>query len=410
MSWVERVKDQIVIITGDKEEYRPQWLNANKTISYNVASFDFIGVAGTLVKRQQPKGAKYKLEIYFQGEDHLDIAKAFELSAADPRVWTIRHPFYDDLKVHPTDLFFDNSQYNVTKITGNILETIDDTNPQATVVPEEKIAQDKADTDLITADAYVNNNPTPTVTDVNSMNAGVDSLSTSTSLIITDDLESETFRNRVNKAKANISNAIGKPLAAIRAIQEVINYPSLLKQSVETRLNTLVKEFDTLVNSITTITSRKNKFLFELFGGGKITTMLIAVATPLTPADYGNKQKVLDTITTLLDSYKKYIDTLDLIQTTDADELDSYMPDSESMDNINNLVNFTISNLFLIALNSKQERSIVLEEDSDLISVTHRFLGLDATDENIDEFILNNNIGLNEHLLLEKGRILRYYV
>ncbi|MGR3177826.1 MAG: hypothetical protein ACUZ8E_07190 [Candidatus Anammoxibacter sp.] len=408
MSWIERIKDQIVIITGDKEEYSPQWLNANKTISYNVTSFDFIGVPGTLVKRRNPKGAKYKLEIYFQGDDHLDIAKAFELSAADPRVWTIRHPFYDDLKVHPTDLFFDNSQYNVTKITGNILETIDDTNPQSIIVPEEKIVQDKEDTDLITADAYVNNNPVPTVSDTNTMGATVDSLNASTAKSITDDKEAETFRNTVSRAKSNIINAIGKPLAAIRSMQEVINFPSLLKQSVELRLETLVDEFSKLVNAVITI--RNDKFLFENNAGGKVTAMMVTAATPFDTSDYGNKKKVLDTIETLLDSYRRYIDTLDSLQTTDADELDSYMPDSESMDAINNLVNFTISNLFEIALNSKQERSVVLEEDSDLISITHRFLSLDATDEKIDEFILNNNIGINEHLLLKKGRVLRYYV
>ncbi|MGR3179504.1 MAG: hypothetical protein ACUZ8E_15785 [Candidatus Anammoxibacter sp.] len=409
MSWIERIKDQIVIITGDKKEFRPQWLNANKTISYNVASFDFKGVSGTLVKRRRPKGAKYKLEIYFQGDDHLDIAKAFELSAADPRVWTIRHPFYDDLKVHPTDLFFDNSQYNVTKITGNILETIDDTNPQSTIVPEEKIAQDKEDTDIITADAYVNNNPVPEVKDLAQMNDNLDQWEVFTGNIIDDADEAETFRNKIRRAKSDVTNAVGEPLAAIRSMQEVINFPSLVTQSVELRLKTLVNEFTALATSVSVLTRRADKFLFENNAGSMITAIAVTVATPL-ETDYGNKQNVLDVIEKVLDSYNKYIETLDLLQTDDADELDSYMPDSDSMDAINNLINFTISNLFDIALNSKQERSVVLEEDSDLISVTHRFLSLDAADEKIDEFILNNNIGINEHLLLKKGRILRYYV
>ncbi len=409
MSWIERIKDQIVIITGDKKEFRPQWLNANKTISYNVTSFDFIGVSGTLVKRRRPKGAKYKLEIYFQGDDHLDIAKAFELSAADPRVWTIRHPFYDDLKVHPTDLFFDNSQYNVTKITGNILETIDDTNPQSTIVPEEKIVQDKEDADIITADAYVNNNPEPEVKDLTQMNDNLDQWKVFTGSIIDDDDEAETFRNKIRRAKSAVTNAVGKPLAAIRSMQEVINFPSLVQQSVELRLKTLINEFTALVSSVSVLTRRADKFLFENNAGSMITAIAVTVATPL-ETDYGNKQSVLDVIEKTLDSYNKYIETLDSLQTQDADEIDSYMPDSDSMDAINNLINFTISNLFDIALNSKQERSIVLEEDSDLISVTHRFLTLDATDENIDEFILNNNIGINEHLLIEKGRILKYYV
>ena len=410
MSWIEKIKDQMVIITGDKKEYRPQWLNANKTISYNIASFDFIDVPGTLVKRRKPKGAKYKIEIYFQGDDNLDISRSFEISAADPRKWIIRHPFYGDLNVHPTDLFFDNSKLNITKITGNILETIDDTNPQSIIVPEEKIVQDKEDTDIVTADAFVNNNPQPTVKDINSMDNTVNQLSISTSKVIDDAEEAETFRNLVSKAKADIINAIGEPLAAIRSMQEVINFPSLLSQSVELRLRTLVSEFNKLADSITNLTLRNDKFLFENNAGGKITAITVAISTPLDQNDYGNKQKVLDVITILLNSYNKYIETLDLIQTEDADELDSYVPDSASMILIDNLVNFTLSNLFAIALNAKQERSVVIEEDSNLIILAHRFYGPNAEDENIDELILNNNIGISVHLLIPKGRVIRYYV
>ena len=102
--------------------------------------------------------------------------------------------------------------------------------------------------------------------------------------------------------------------------------------------------------------------------------------------------------------------TLDVIQTDDSDELDSYVPDNQAMQLISSLVNFTLSNLFIIALNAKQERSIVLEADSNLINLAHRFYSLDLDDENIDELILNNNIGINEHLLVKKGRIIRYYV
>lgn len=411
MSWVERIKDQIVIITGDQREYRPQWLNANKAISYNVASFDFIDTDGSLVKRRRPKGAKYKLEIWFQGDDHLDIARDFEVSAADPRTWIIRHPFYGDLNVHPTDLLFDNSRYNTSKVTGNILETIDDINPQVSIVPEEKIIQDKEDLDVVTAAAFVNNNPEPTVSDANAMSSVVTSLNTSTDKIITNDEESADFRNLVTKAQADIINATSEPLAAIRSMQEVINFPARIKQTVASRLKALVSEFDALVDAVLTIgAKRSDKFLFENNAGGKITAITVAIATPLSADDYGNKPKVLEVIETLLNSYNKYIDTLDTLQTVDADELDSYIPDASSMILISNLVNFTLSSLFSIALNAKQERQVVLEENSNLINLTHRFYGLDVADENIDELILNNNIGINEHLLVKKGRLLRYYI
>ncbi len=410
MSWVTRIQDQIVIITGDKREYRPEFLNANIAKEYNVASFDFIDIPGTLVQRRQPRGRRYKFEFYFQGDDHLDISRAFEKSADDPRKWTIRHPLYGDLIVHPADLLFDNSKMNVTKITGNILETIDDVNPQATIVPEDKIIQDKADTDEVTAAAYVNNNPVPAVKDLTLMNDSLDQWEVFSGAIIETDEEAESFRNKVSRAKSDVINAVGEPLAAIRSMQEVINFPFQVSQSVEIRLKTLVDEFTALVDGISVLTGRADKFLFENNAGSFITAMTVAVATPIDANDYGNKPKVLNTLETLLDAYNLYINTLDIIQTDAADELDSFIPEATSMQLISLLVNFSLANLFVIALNAKQERSIVLEDDSNLINLAHRFYGLDTDDENIDELILNNNIGIDEHLLIKKGRILRYYV
>ena len=410
MSWVEDIKEDFVIITGDGKEFRPEWLNANLAKTYNIAIFNFIDIPGSLVKRRQPKGRTYKLEIYFQGDDHLDVSRAFEKSADDPRTWTIRHPLYKDLKVHPSALLFDNSKMNVTKITGDLLETIEDTNPTSSIVPEEKIIQDKEDLDVVTADAYVNNNPEPTVKDINAMDNVVDSLDASSSRLANALEDAQEFRNKVNDAKNKITNATSQALQAIRAIQEVINAPARFAATLKARIDLIKDEFDTLVDSVGVLTSRADKFLFENNAGGKVTALTVAMSTPLSADDYGNKQKVLEVIESLLDSYNKYIETLDLLQTEDADELDSYIPDSTSMQLTSSLINFTVSNLFDIALNAKQERSIVLEEDSNLIILAHRFYGANLKDEHIDELILNNNIGINEHLLVKKGRILRYYV
>lgn len=410
MSWVEKINDQIVIITGDKREYRPQWLNANKSISYNIASFNFIDVSGTLVQRRQPMGRRYKLEIYFQGDEHLDVAQAFEISSRDPRTWIIRHPFYGDLNVHPVELLFDNSIYNISKITGTILETIEDNNPQVVVAPVEKIIQDKEDTDVVTAASYANSNPEPAVKDLNTMNDNLDQWEVFTGAIIDTDEEAESFRNKVSRAKSDVINAVGEPLQAIRSMQEVINFPSIVSQSVQLRIETLVDEFVALVDGVSVLTRRADKFLFENNAGSMITAMMVTASTPLNEDDYGNKTRVLEIVELLIENNDLYLRTLDDLQTPDADELDSYIPDNDSMIAINNLVNFALSNLFAIALDAKQENGIILEEDSNIINLTHRFYGMDTDDSNIDEFILNNNIGISEHLIVQKGRTLVYYV
>ena len=120
MSWIENAKKDFTIIMQTKHgniTYTPNWLNARRSIDYNIAEFNFKNVAGTLVKRSQPMGVRYDIEIYFQGEDNLIKAQDFLDSAADPRAWTVSHPMYGQLYVQPIGLGFDDSNLNATKIT-----------------------------------------------------------------------------------------------------------------------------------------------------------------------------------------------------------------------------------------------------------------------------------------------------
>ena len=103
--------------------------------------FNFPGVSGSLVSRRLPKGRRYALELYFQGEDNTTIADAFETSADDPRPWTLSHPLYGQLTVQPLSLSFDNSKMNSTRVTGTVVETITDQYPRATTNATNQVQQ-----------------------------------------------------------------------------------------------------------------------------------------------------------------------------------------------------------------------------------------------------------------------------
>src|SRR5689334_10193222 len=126
MSWVQKTDDSFVIITGDSKRYAPRWINPSKEKEFNVAEFEFIGVPGTFVNRQKQKGRRLTFEIYFQGENHLDTAAAFDDSANDPRPWKVTHPFYGRLLVHPIKITQDNTGYNISKLVIPVIETIDE--------------------------------------------------------------------------------------------------------------------------------------------------------------------------------------------------------------------------------------------------------------------------------------------
>lgn len=408
MSWIEKIKTDLIITTGDAKEYKPQWLNATKSVDFNITEFDFVNVQGSLVDRREPKARKFNLELYFQGEDCLDTSAAFELSANDKRAWRVSHPFYGSIICHPASLLFDNTKLNVTKITGTIIETITDDKPKSNISPVDKIAEDKQALDDVCAEVFAAT-VTPEASDVSSMIDSTQQTYDEGALVARGD-DAQNYFNLFNTANAAILNATAQPLAAIRALQAVINAPAVFADNVQNRFNLLQDQFEALRNQLTNIYSPNEKRIYQAQGSAMVSSMALAAATPQTASEYGNMQAALDVAETLLNNYNQFLEDLDGLQTDNGGLPESYIPDPEPLIGLNDLISFTVSNLFDIALEAKQERAIILEEDSNAILLTHRFYGLDAADELLDYFIATNQIGLNELLQIRKGRKIFYYV
>jgi hypothetical protein len=406
MSWIEKINSELIIITGDGKEWKPLWVPTNRGTDYNVPEFEFIGLNGTLAKRTTVKGRKFNIKFYFQGDDHLDVVADFETSANDKRPWVISHPFYNSITVQPLSLDFDDSKYNCTQITGTVLETITEDNPKITTDPVDKIKLDKEALDNTFVEAF---DVTPDSTDLNTLTSNTDKFHSEGERIILINLESEQYFNLFNTANASILNGTAKPLEAIRAIQAVINYPAITTTSIKSRMELLRTQFSDLRETIAGITNRNGKKIYENNAGALISAQALASSTPIT-GDYEDKNSVLEVVESILTDYDTYLADLDSLQTDNGGEPDSYIPDASSIIALNALISYTISNLFNIALGSKQERTVYLEEDSNIILLAHRFYGLLPDDSTIDTIMKNNNIGINEMLQVRKGRKIVYYV
>lgn len=406
MSWIDKIQTDLIITTGDGKQYKPLWMPAAKSVQYNIAEFDFPEVTGTLVKRGKAKGRKFEMEIYFQGDDYLEVSNAFELSANDQRPWVILHPYYGSITVHPSGLNFDNSRYNSAKITGELLETITEDNPKTIIDPVDNIKLEKENLDEKFVDAF---DITPSTTDINILTAQNNKIYTLGSKISSVAEESEAFFNLFNTANAAVLNATALPLDAIRAVHALINAPSLFTANVKSRTAMLSSLFNSLSEEVDNITDRSEKKIYENSGGVLLSAQAIAAITPI-EGDYKNMNSVLAVIETLIDDYNQYLTDLDSLQTENGGEPESYIPDSDSIILLGSLVNLAVSNLFKIALNSRKERSIILEEDSNWVILTHRFYGLDTHDNNLVELMENNEVGLNEILQVRKGRKIIYYI
>lgn len=406
MSWLDRISKKFYITTGDNKLYSPSWMNAVKTKEWNVAEFEFINVPGTLVKRGTPKGRKFNLEIYFQGDDHLDTSEDFEKSCDDPRPWKIDHPYYGPILVQPISLSFDNTAHNVTKITGTLTETIDESNPRITVNATDKIGELHFTMNSVFEERFALE-PRMTRVDITHLTSNLDDQykKTKKKITLTDDLNA--YFNAFNEANAAINNFVEEPLLAIRTTQAVINAPILFTENAIARVGMLITQFDSLLNTIRNVSSVGQKIIFENNAGINLGAMALA---SVTDPDYANRAQVVGIIDLIVSRFNTYVSTLDSIQSLNGGNPDSYMPDQNSMQSLSNLINYTISNLFNIAANSKQERIIYLDSDTNLILLTHRYYGLDPNDDNITKMLVDNDIGLNELLQIKKNRKIAYYI
>lgn len=417
MSWVEKIKSGIIIVTGDGKTYKPLYVLTSKKTDYNIAEFVFPEIKGSLVKRGTAKGLRITLELTFQGEDHLDVAREFEISNDDRRPWNVSHPFYDSLVLQPTSIEYDSTGLNTTMIKATMIETILEDAPRVTFDPKDKVINDAVVVDEAMAVAFVVNVDPVEPVDVTALETAIDDAKTLSAFVTKTQAEAETYENKALAASTAALNAIADPAEAIATTIDFLKDPSLFAASIKDRLALFIDQFNKFAEILADLTTPNSKSIYEVQAGTLVTSMIVSTVEPTVQstvnpllADYTSSNDVLFVIDQVVATYNSYLENLDSLQTSTGGDLNSYIPDFGAVSLLNSLVNYAVSNLFKIALAAKQERVLILESDSNVINLAHRFYGLNVSDSTIDQFIAQNNIGISELLQVKKGRRLLYYV
>jgi len=415
-SWLDRVNNDFTITTGDGKTYTPKWMKATKEKEFNIAEFEFPEVEGTLVYRSLSKGRRYNIEIYFQGDDHLDVASNFDISSDDPRAWKISHPYYGLITVQPLGLSFDNSKMNVSEITGTLVETITEENPQGSLDPIDSINFNKNQLDLTVQTNLGNQIPPLQITPIlqNQMLSQVQSAYQNGLPIIRIDTDATEYFNAFTKVNAAITGYTTQASNALIFLSDLYNSPINFTTSVKNRITTLTNQFNSVRTNVMTLLLQnspnltpKAKTVYENAG---VTIISAAAVASVTNMDYNNRNDIIAIIEAILALYQQLLADLDALQSANAGSTTSYVPDANSLIELNSLLNQTVSSLFTVGLSSKQERILYCEWDTNLILLAHRLYGLLPDDSTIQTLMDNNEIGLSELLEIKKGRKIIYYV
>ena len=303
---------------------------------------------------------------------------------------------------------YDSTGINITRVTGEFIETILDTFPQVSLNPKEFI-NIKASSTIEKSNVNTSNKLEVDSKLKKLLNKLTNLIYDANNTITNIQEEAGEYMNIFNNALAQIETIQSNLDSAIRTISNVVYYPSRFVASLKLKLEGFQESFNKLEEIFKQPINTNNKNTYEFFGTAIISSAVSTIAVS-EESDFETTKDVINTIDIILTLQNSFITKLDDLQNDTIGDEDAYIPDYDSLNEMNILVNFAIANLLDIATKSKQERTFYLEEDSNALLLTHRLYGLDEDDENLVKFMNQNNIILNEIIQIKKGRKIVYFV
>lgn len=395
MSWLDRINNiPLEITTGDGKIYKPVFKTATDSTNTNEAVFEFINKNGALVKRGKIGVKQYEVELHFLGEEAIDIANNFEESAKDQRPWTVSHPYYDNIIVHPSTLNFNRSSLNDVIFSSTLYETISDTAPEETTDIQEDVLES---VDELAEQSVDNATETDTVTTQTIIDKFLDAAPT------------EEDYNNVLTAGNEALNNVNDAAAFMRSISNLTRVPAKFYATVRTRFNTLEDAFDELA---TIFTSKQN--YHENIGANFIGALCEAATTPSDEIaedqdqeslgeDYRTRSDVISISNRVISMFDTYLSQLS------ENQENGYLPSYSIVRSLFSTVNKTTGQLFIYAQEALQQRTYILPQDMPLIMLHHRLYG-NVDVESIQRFSEYNNLVIDELLLIKKDREIIYFV
>lgn len=437
MSWIERVNRDLTITCGGElnedengtlivgdgvKVFSPNWIDASKNKDFNIAELNFKGIQGSLVKRGTSKGAQYDMTLFFQGADHIDVAKDFETKCEYVNPTTgmapplrIAHPYYGYIYVQPTSLTLDNTEYNVTKVRMMVIETIKENGDAYTKEDIESTtiaAATKLNAGYI--QSYTAEVTKPDVFDLQRMR---DTINNSYGAIMGAmngyQQDVDKYMKYYNDANALINTAVYDTSQLLGKTQQLLGAPAYFADTVVNRIAMFKTQLSLLNRDVQRILDIRNrptrtlKRLYEINAGAGLIGMSMTTILNITN-DYDYRPDVINLADTIINEYNKYISNLVNLQSLTGDLIDSWLPDPENIVQINTLIKLTTSNLFNISAASKQQRKIITTTETNLLLLADELYGR-ADEVNVQTLKKNNNIDLNEIFVIKPGREIIYY-
>lgn len=420
MTWQDRIKNTVfTITTGDGKVFTPLWKDGETSKEFNYSEYVFPALDGVLIDRRRVKGNQYPLTFWFTGANNIDQADEFGTSANDPRAWKVRHPFYGDINGHPLVISRNDRNYNATEVNVEFRESLSGAPIAQSISVPDDVASRYTALGIASATDYASK--------VKLQPADVSGIKGVLNKI--DSLISKSI-NQLNSAIAPVSGSVNsaysdyqqarftlfnsadtiitEPEGAISALYAVIALPAGFILDVKDRIALLQSVYGSIAAVFGTNTPN-NKAYFEAGCAACIAGMCAALVNPQ-PGDYQTRGDITTLSDILSAQYGAYLASLDAAYVNITTPTAAFSASQETQEQVMELVIETVASLNAQLFNAKQERQMVLMADSNLILLTHKYMGLDQDDVNLEQFRQLNNIKNKKLLNVPKGTKITYLV
>lgn len=403
MSWQDKINNiEFSIITGDGKIYRPLWKTQGKSKEFNTAVYDFINVEGSLVERKKGKSNKHDLVFWFQGENNVSDAAEFNESALDNRPWIVSHPFYGTLKGQPLNVNYNEQFLGVTEVSVDFWESIVADYPDSGVSVQDSVLAKKNSVLAISASVFS--------ADISPVSADISTLKTSNEIVsasfegLIDNVNNTDYSNAVAKSILAADDLLTNAQTAIESAHSVLDLPSVFESAISAKISAYESAYESLKEGVESVAE---KLFFESQGAALVASLSNALVNPI-DSDYVLRTEIESAVEALSVIYSSYLSVMDSNQIDIYDIDNSYIPNVNIQVELMNLVAFTTANLYNFAFDAKQLRTIYTKKNTNVILLTHQYMGL-ASEENLTKFIALNKIRLKELFTIKKGREIKYF-
>ena len=413
MSWQDRLRESIKLVSPDGNIFEPNWIGNSATMEKKIGLFDYPKVKGTLTQDLGVTSPIYPLTLYFEGADNDIESAAFFRALKETGTWEVTHPVLGLLILQPLS-FSPNimpvESGNLTQVDTEWIEPISEDTQISTPELASSITNSSDVLNTTGSEQFVNN----VVQDSSAQTFAVKTTAEKVVSFTVTNLKplyekvpeinaqiiaiTRSIQNTIDQTAINTLSLAGQ-------IQNLIELPILASNDIASRLSSytgMILDVLGLSPDLPTIENKNVVAVQEL----TLTAVIVSLAQISSHGTLSTRPKAIEAAENVSDKFIQITDGLDVSQelfiNNDIDL--QYFSQSSSFPDASIITAEAIAYLLLASFELAIEKRFILEKPRAPIEIAITE-GVD-----VDLFLESNQLKRNDIILLPAGRGVVVYV